>query len=170
MEEQNSPATLVGVFDRQEDAEEAVAALEQVGFGDDTIGFLSPVDEDPERRMGRAVARSIAGATAVGGVAGGLLGALASGFIPGVGSVVAGGTLVAVVMGAATGGATGGVAAGLFSAAATEDERTSYSEFLRNGRTVVTLTVAGDTGEARKILADAGAALPSVQTDAEPGN
>src|SRR5579859_8220781 len=102
--------TVVGLFDRYEDAELAVNDLSSRGFGKDQISIAARESAIRERVAGgkeQAVAES-AGAGAVGGTAVGAIGGLLIGLgalvIPGIGPVIAAGTL-ATTLGATVAGA-----------------------------------------------------------------
>jgi NADPH:quinone reductase-like Zn-dependent oxidoreductase len=79
--ETNQRTTVVGVFDRRDQAERAVTALEAAGFRDDQIG-LAMRGEAGGNVAGRSAEESTehaGGGAATGAVLGGVLGAIAAG-------------------------------------------------------------------------------------------
>jgi len=160
--------TVVGIFDETSDAESAIGALHNAGFTEEQIGFIrrgsetaegtSAIGEKEEGHTGTGIAS--------GALIGGLLGAAAALLIPGVGPVLAGGVLASTVGATAAGGAVvgavgGAVAGGLIGALTNmgvpEDEARYADEQFQAGRTIVTVTAAGRTGEATDILRRFGA-------------
>lgn len=144
--------TVVGVFDRMEDAQSVVQELVQHGV---SRGAISLVANDANGTMQKTVggdkmdkgegeqagSGAIAGA-GVGGVVGLLvgLGALA---IPGIGPVIAAGPIAAALgstaLGAGLGAAAGGLVGPLVEAGVPRPEAEQYSESVRRGGTLVTV-------------------------------
>jgi len=152
---------VVGVFERREDADRAVEALQHDGFPDDRIGFAVRGGGDtPEGATDSAVTGAGEGAATgllTGGVIGGLLGAAASGLIPGIGPVLAGGILASVLGGAAVGAAAGGLLGALMGLGVPEEEARYYQNEFEAGRIIVTVRANGRSAEARSILDSHGA-------------
>jgi hypothetical protein len=139
--------TITGLFDRYEDARDAVTALEGAGFPSGDISVVannadSSYADDVESNAAEGAGAG-AGIGAVLGGAGGLLAGLGAIAIPGIGPVVAGGWLIATavgaVAGAAVGGATGGIIGSLTEAGVSEHDAHVYAEGVRRGGTLVTV-------------------------------
>jgi hypothetical protein len=137
---------VTGIFDRFEDAAQAVRDLEAAGIPARDISLVANNVDGSQKSVATTDAGPGAGTgAAVGGVAGGAAGVLAGlGMlaIPGVGPVVAAGWLVATAVGAVAGGAAGaaiGGIAGTFVAAGIDQEDADfYAETIRRGGSVVT--------------------------------
>lgn len=102
-------STVIGVFSSEQQAEKAVGAMRDGGFGDDEISLVAKGQEEgaDESGMGSLSSGTTTGGT-IGGIAGLLagIGALA---IPGIGPIVALGPIAATLSGAVAGGITGGL-------------------------------------------------------------
>lgn len=160
--------TVVGLFETQEAAEEAVNTLVARGFTNDQIGVAlrgetraaSASSNDPLLAETNNASETDEGAVSglgVGAVIGGTLGLLAAGVstvvFPGVGAIIAagaagqiattaGGTLAGAGLGAALGSLTGGMAG-----EATSDERVDlFADILKYGGVIITV----DTEEVRE--------------------
>lgn len=141
--------TVVGMYDRFEDAQKAVRALTDAGFDRNNISMVAR-DRDNEyaRELDRYdttdedVGDGAAAGAGIGAVLGGLggllvgLGALA---IPGIGPVVAAGPLIATLAGAGIGAAAGGIVGALVDLGVPEEHAEAYAEGVRRGGTLVTL-------------------------------
>jgi hypothetical protein len=138
--------TVTGLFDRYDDAAQAVRNLEATGVPARDISLVANNIDGSQKSVATTDAGAGAGAgAAVGGVAGGTAGVLAGlGMlaIPGVGPVVAAGWLVATAVGAAAGGAVGAAAGGItgtfIAAGLDRDDANFYAEGIRRGGSVVT--------------------------------
>lgn len=150
---------IVRLFERREDAVDAVRELERMGVHRDDVSIMSS-DSDyskAERRdpaytdhsdthAGEGAATGASTGALVGGGAG-----LAAGLgllaIPGLGPIVAAGWLASMitgaVAGAAVGGATGGVIGALVKSGVPEDEAHVYSEGINRGGTLVSVRNTG---------------------------
>lgn len=140
--------TVVGLYDRIEDAHGAVRDLRAAGFESDNISLVTR-DENGEYsrqiggegRMEEFTSGTMTGAAA-GGALGGLggllvgLGALA---IPGIGPVVAAGPIATTLAGAGIGAAAGGILGALTGMGVPEDQSHYYAEGIRRGGTLVVL-------------------------------
>src|SRR5690242_19419983 len=156
--ETNQRTTVVGVFDRREQAERAVTALEAAGFRDDQIG-LAMRGEAGGNVAGRSAEESTqhaGGGAATGAVLGGVLGAIAALVIPGVGPVLALGTLGTVLAGAAVGAGVGALAGGLMGMGVPEEEARYYDEEFQAGRAIVTVNARSRYNEAQNVLRSEG--------------
>ncbi len=171
------PTTVVGVFERPGQAEEAVGQLRRLGFRDDQIGLAYR----DEAAAGRADAARMAdeggpapeeGGTraeegaAAGAAVGGVLGAAAALLLPGLGALLAAGTLAAVLGGAAAGAAAGGLVGALVGMGVPEEEAAYSAGEVRAGRSIVTVRAEGRAPSAREALRAAGAA--DVETRGGP--
>lgn len=159
--------TVVGLFDRFDDAQEAVRELLEAGFA---RGDVSLVANDPEGRYASELgvnqapredrnitsetdiadsdtgegAKSGAGiGAALGGIAGFLVG-MGAFLIPGIGPVLGAGPLIAALGGAAAGAVAGGIIGGLTKAGISEEDAVRYQEGIRRGGVLV-LVFADDT-------------------------
>jgi uncharacterized protein (TIGR02271 family) len=140
--------TVIGLFDRMDDARQVVQALIDHGFERDDISLVSRqegeyvTERGDERTSGAAVGAG-AGA-ALGGISGLLvgLGALA---IPGIGPVIAAGPLVTTLAGAGLGATAGGIIGALTDLGVPEEEAHYYAEGVRRGGVLV----AVDTDDRR---------------------
>lgn len=147
--------TISAMFDRYDDATDAVTDLEVAGVPSSDISVVASNGDEFHRETRDTPAdKSDAGAdagigagvgAAIGG-AGGLLAGLGIMAIPGVGPVVAAGWLISTaagaVAGALAGGATGGIVGALTGSGVPEDDANVYAEGVRRGGTLVTARVA----------------------------
>lgn len=144
--------TVVGLFERYEDADRAVRALEFAGMpeGISVVSRDKMVRERVERVETSNWANDVAegagagavGGTLVGGLAGFFLGATAV-LIPGIGPALAGGALAAALgaaaAGAGIGAATGGILGALIGLGIPKEEAHIYAEGVRRGGILVTV-------------------------------
>lgn len=134
---------VVGSFDTQTQAEEAVARLEAIGFADADLAVVSQAADPPkppkdeEQRAHDVVDVSVAGAA---------LGAILGGALLGPVGAVLGGTA-----------AGGGVAAAFSSHGASEEEVREYEARLREGRYLLAVRTDDRTADARAVLDQFGA-------------
>ncbi|MEN9937582.1 MAG: hypothetical protein RLZZ387_4161 [Chloroflexota bacterium] len=166
--------TVVGLFDRFADAENAVRSLTGAGFRREDISILANDRSGEYSRSVGTTTESAAGEGAAagavgGGVLGGLLGLLigvGALAIPGIGPVLAAGPLAAALgtagataaVGAGIGAAAGGVLGALIGAGVPEEEAHAYAEGVRRGGTLVTVSTTDDmASRAASILTSAGA-------------
>jgi hypothetical protein len=152
---------VVGVFEQQAQAEQAVAALWRAGFPHDRIDMATRSEGVTSGTPRFQIQKDAADGAVTGAVAGagaGLIaGAIAAFLIPGFGTVIGGGLLAGIAGGAAI-GAAGGTFIGPFLALEmSEDEAHHYSRVLDAGRTVVIVQTDDRADEARSILCQAGA-------------
>lgn len=143
--------TVAAVFDRYEDAAEAVRRLEAAGVAHADISIVSNDSAQRDRystasgttngdRTETGAGTGATLGTVLGGGAG-LLAGLGSLAIPGVGPIVAAGWLVATLTGAGVGAAAGGLAGSLTGAGVSEADAQSYQEHVNQGGTLVTARV-----------------------------
>ena len=142
--------TVTGLFDRYEDASDAVRALESAGVPSGDISLVANnsdsaySSDDVENEVAEGAGTG-AGIGAILGGAGGLLAGLGVLAVPGIGPVVAGGWLIATAVGAMTGavvgGAAGGIIGSLTEAGVPERDAHVYAEGVRRGGALVTARV-----------------------------
>jgi uncharacterized protein (TIGR02271 family) len=146
---------VVGLYDRIEDARDAVESLVNNGFRREDISLVAS-DASGEYQMyttadqGEDAAGGAATGAGIGAVIGGLggllvgLGALA---IPGIGPVLAAGPLISALAGAGIGAAAGGLLGALVDLGIPEDQARTYEEGVKRGGTLVSLTASDDRAQ-----------------------
>ena len=160
-------STVAATFEDRDDAERAINALKDAGFGGDQIG-VALRDRNAQGQLVEDTGTHAAEGAVSGAVGGGLLGALAGWLIgigalaiPGIGPVVAGGALASAfgiaggtaVAGAGIGAAAGGIVGALVGMGIPEEEARYFESGFRSGRTLVTVNAgAGRATEAVDIL------------------
>lgn len=148
--------TITALYDRYEDASNAVSKLEAGGIPHGDISIVSNnegdrhagrtatdgthVSDDTKEKAKDGTGTGATLGTVVGGAAG-LLAGLGLIAIPGVGPVVAAGWLVATLTGAGIGAAAGGLGGALAGAGVSETDAHAYGEGVRRGGTLVTVRV-----------------------------
>jgi hypothetical protein len=153
----SSEGVVVQDFATDDEASNAIRALQARGFSDNQISVLAarlqevggPEDIDTEAQEGAAI--GAVGVGALTAVAAAIAGASAI-VIPGIGIAI-GGWLAAAIMGAVG----GGVAGALVGAGIPEDQASAYQEQLDAGRILVAVQAGPRMTEARQILDDASA-------------
>lgn len=163
--------TIVGSFDRLDDAHEAVRALQENGF---PAGDISLIANNVAGQYGTegqlpgaapATLSDTGAGAATGAAAGGILGGTAGLIvglmglaIPGIGPIVAAGPLAATLAGAGAGAVAGGLIGGLTGVGVPEEEAEIYAESVRRGGALVTVRAEDSRAtEAAKILRSGGA-------------
>jgi hypothetical protein len=159
---------VVGVFEHQGQAEQAIADLWRAGFPHDRVDMATRsqglMEATPQLELARdaadgAISGAVAGAT-IGTVAG--LAAFA--LIPGLGVVIGGGLLAGALGGMAL-GAAGGTFLGPFIALEMDEaDAQYYAHQIDEGRTVVVVQTPDRMEEARAILRRHGAVERQNQT------
>ena len=147
--------TVTALFDRYQDAAEAVRQLETAGIAHADIAIVSndsvhapfhgAVPGEEGQGADHHLSSTGTGAslgTLLGGGAG-LLAGLGVLAIPGLGPVVAAGWLASTLLGAGVGAAAGGLVGSLTDEGFTEDDAAAYVEGLHRGGTLVTARVSG---------------------------
>ena len=143
--------TITKVYDRHEQARQAVSELEAAGIASSDISLLANKHVSAQYADVDDVSKAAAGA-GIGAVVGGTAGLLAGiGLlaIPGLGPVVAAGWLASTALGAVAGGATGGIVGALVEAGVPEEHAHVYSEAVRRGGTL--LSVKTDDSRAEEV-------------------
>src|SRR5215207_2265416 len=161
--------TITAMFDRYQDAVEAVRRLESTGVPHADISIVSndPANRDrlnsatgtlttarqsdatdrDDAETGAGTGASL-GAMLGGGA--GLLAGLGMLAIPGLGPVVAAGWLASTLVGAGAGAATGGLVGALAGAGIDEADAHTYAEGIRRGGTLV--TVRAEEAQADRVI------------------
>lgn len=134
---------LVGVYDNERSAIEAVEDLKRQGYSTEEISVIgkneTEVNEINEA-TGTKTEEGLAAGAATGGILGGLtgllvgIGALA---IPGIGPIVAAGPIAATLTGAAVGAGAGGLTGALIGMGIPEDEAGRYEGYVKEGKILV---------------------------------
>lgn len=142
--------TVSRLFDSYSQAQAAVEALEHAGFSNSEVSLVSRYRDDNTLVGDDEGSNTATGATtgALIGGGGGLLAALGLIAIPGIGPLVAAGVLATTLVGAAGGSVVGGLIGALTSAGVSEEDAHVYSEGVRRGSSLV--TVSTDDARAAK--------------------
>ncbi len=160
---QGTRTTVVGVFDENERAKDAIQALKDAGFAAEDIGVLMrdrgearDLAQETGSRAGEGAATGAIGGGILGGLAGWLvgIGALA---IPGVGPFIAAGAFGTALAGAGIGAGVGAIAGALAGMGVPKEEAEFYEGEVRGGNTLVTVNTVDRYDEARGILQSHGA-------------
>ncbi len=150
---------VIGVFEQEAQAEQAVSALWKAGFAPDRIDManrrVGVVQGTPRLQFTEDAAEGATTGAVAGATAGAVAGIVAGSLLPGVGTVVGG-------IGGAALGAAGGTFLGPFVAMdISEEDAHHYSQVVDQGRTLVIVRQIGRSDEAREILrAHGGLELP----------
>ena len=167
--------TVVALFDDRDQAQTAVAALQDAGFRSDDIGITMRDREEASTLAEHTSATTGAGA-ATGALAGGALGAVAGWLagigalaIPGIGPIIAAGPLAAALTGAAIGAAGGSLTGALTGLGVPEDEARWYETEVGRGGTLITVGAGQRYDEARQLMLRCGAreAVRTAQVGAD---
>lgn len=155
--------TVVALYDRFEDAQQAVRALRDAGYNQNDINMVA---RDASGEYSRYLENNREGAqeqihdgaatgAGIGAVLGGLgglllgLGALA---IPGIGPVIAAGPIVTALAGAGVGAVAGGVVGALVDMGIPEEHANLYAEGIRRGGTLVVVRTQDNQAEQARML------------------
>jgi hypothetical protein len=145
---------VIGVFDQESQAEQAVSALWRAGFAPDRIDManrrIGVVPGTPRLQFQHDAAEGATAGAVAGATAGAVAGVVAGSVVPGIGAVLGG-------IGGAALGAAGGTFLGPFVAMdISEDDARHYSNAVEQGRTLVIVRQIGRCDEAREILREHG--------------
>ena len=152
--------TVIGLYDRLEDAQNAVSELVSVGFPREDISIVAADTEgkfktyvgESSAEGGEGVATGAGVGAAVGGL-GGLLVGIGALAIPGIGPVLAAGPIASALIGMGVGAVTGGLLGALVDAGVPEEQANLYAEGVRRGGTLVKVTATEDrVDEANRIM------------------
>ncbi|PLR96070.1 general stress protein [Bacillus sp. T33-2] len=134
---------IVGVYDNEQDAIQAVEDLKRQGYSTDDISVIGKNSDEVDEindATGTKTEEGLAAGAATGGVLGGLTGLLAgigALAIPGIGPIVAAGPIAATLTGAAVGAGAGGLAGALVGMGIPEDEADRYEGYVKEGKILV---------------------------------
>ncbi len=171
--------TVVGLYDRREDARDVIQALVDANFPRDRISMATQseegedidlrrsdtvreydADKDVKRERDRSAGTESGEGAAIGGAVGaimggvgGLLVGLGTLVIPGLGVIAAAGPLVGLLSGAVAGGVAGGLLGALIGLGIPEEEARVYTEGVRRGGTLVVVQTEEErVSEAQSIM------------------
>jgi uncharacterized membrane protein len=143
MRNENKEKRIVGIYDNQDEAIEAIEDLKRQGYSSDEISIISKEREEinyvEETTDTKAEDGAAAGA-ATGGILGGLAGVAAGAgalAIPGIGPIIAAGPIVAGLTGAAAGAGAGGLTGALVGMGIPEDDAEHYQTEIEKGKMLV---------------------------------
>jgi hypothetical protein len=161
--------TVVGVFDRFEQADAAAQDLQAAGYPAEDISVVRQPAEGPpqvgaeETKTGTGAAAGASAGAVLGGIAG--LAALA---IPGIGPLVAAGPLAVALSGAAAGGALGGLVGSFAGLGIPTEHARAYEAAVRAGGVFMSVKTADEAAAdgAARILSQHGARQVSSFTPA----
>ena len=162
-------ATVAGLFNTEQEAEQAIQALRSSGIEASNIGIVAQdrtrmesLSASTGAETGAAAASGAVGGAVLGGGLGLILGAIGAVAIPVVGPIIAAGPLVAALTGAGVGAATGGLVGVLTKAGIPQDEAEVYHTGVERGGILVTaLTQNGQESTAREIMGQYGSLEPA---------
>ena len=152
--------TVIGLYDRLEDAQNAVSELVSAGFSRENISIVAADTEGKFKTyVGAPGEEAVEGAAtgagvgaAIGGL-GGLLVGIGALAIPGIGPVLAAGPIASALIGMGVGAVTGGLIGALVDAGVPEEQANLYAEGIRRGGTLVKVTTPEDrVDEANRIM------------------
>ncbi|MBA3260618.1 MAG: YsnF/AvaK domain-containing protein, partial [Gemmatimonadales bacterium] len=177
-------STVVGLFEDQPSAEQAIQRLKAEGFSEQQIGVAvrdraqqQALTESTGTQAAEGATKGAVGGGVVGGVVGLLagVGALA---IPGIGPIIAGGALASTLAGAGIGAAAGGLMGALVGMGIPENDARHFEQGFQEGGVLVTVQAGARSGDVRRVLHESGADLgsmgletarPAAVTEAEGG-
>jgi hypothetical protein len=169
--------TVIGLYDRREDARDTIQDLVDAGFSRDRISLATQsergdeidlqrsdrvreYDADKETERDRSYGTESGEGAAIGGTVGAIMGGigglligLGTIVIPGLGVIAAAGPLAGLLAGALAGGVAGGIVGALVGLGIPEEEARVYAEGVRRGGTLVVLqTEDNRVDEAQRIM------------------
>ncbi|MCQ6279301.1 general stress protein [Bacillus sp. EB600] len=134
---------LVGVYDTENEAIQAVEDLKRQGYASEDISVIGKNKDEVNginEATGMKTEEGLAAGAATGGALGGLLGLLAGVgalAIPGIGPLLAAGPIAATLTGAAVGAGAGGLAGALIGMGIPEEEADRYEGYVKEGKILV---------------------------------
>ncbi|MFH5185792.1 general stress protein [Paenibacillus sp. TAB 01] len=146
----NNHQKIIGVFQTEGEAIQAVDALKKQGYRSDEISIVAKNKDDVaaiEKETGTKAPEGLAAGAATGGILGGTAGLLAGlGLlaIPGIGPILAAGPIAATLTGLAVGAGAGGIVGGLVGLGIPEDEANRYNDYVNNGHILVMVDAQAD--------------------------
>jgi|SRR5579884_2171309 len=155
--------TVVGVFDRTLQAEDAIRELQRAGVEANNISLVAQGHGAGAPGDVTDTAAGVTAGAALGGIAGLLLG-VAAFAIPGIGPVVAAGPIAAALGVGGVGAVAGGILGALTGMHVPEDDAKYYAEQVRRGGALVVVHArdAAEGQRARQVMDRAGAASPGT--------
>lgn len=145
--------TVIGLFERMDDARAAVNDLVAHGFQREDISFMARQTTEGAHAVGEGETRGEhvsegagtgAGIGAVVGGIGGLLVGLGTLAIPGIGPLVAAGPIISTIAGAGLGAGVGTLLGALVGLGVPREEAEYYAEGVRRGGTLVAVKTSDD--------------------------
>lgn len=146
---------VVGVYDTQQEAINAIDRLLDQGYHKDEISVIGKNVDHVAEDTGTAMEETAAAGAAVGGALGGIPGLLAGAgalAIPGVGPFIAAGPIAAGLMGAVTGASLGGLTGALIGMGIPDDEAEHYENSVKAGKIIVLVEKRYDNRNDRNYL------------------
>jgi len=134
---------LVGVYDTENEAIQAVQDLKRQGYAAEDISVIGKNKEKVNEindATGMKTEEGFVAGAATGGTLGGLVGLLAGVgalAIPGIGPLIAAGPIAAALTGAAVGAGAGGLAGALIGMGLPEEEADRYEGLVNEGKIIV---------------------------------
>ncbi len=171
----NTTGTVIGVFNSEMMAQNAINNLAAAGFDRNSVGVIARNNKSVNNvttSTGTKAGEGAASGAVTGGVLGGLAGllvGLGALVIPGVGPVIAGGALATALgsagataaataaTGAAIGVVGGGIVGGLIGLGIPESEARVYNERFMAGDILVSVAAGGRAADAQNIMMQSGA-------------
>ncbi|WP_425613593.1 general stress protein [Anatilimnocola sp. NA78] len=151
--------TVIGVFEDQLQAQQAIAELKRAGYTEDQIGVVSQHrDGAATADSGTKVEEGAAAGLATGAGIGALWGlGILSNVLPGIGPAIFGGTLGVILSSAAAGAAAAGIGGALAGLGIPDDDAKYYEGEFKSGRTIVTVHGGPNRANAQSVLTQYGA-------------
>jgi hypothetical protein len=151
--------TVIGVFEDQSKAQQAVADLRRAGYTEEQIGVVSQHrDSGTTADSGTKIEEGAAAGLATGAGIGALWGlGILSNVLPGIGPAIFGGTLGVILSSAAAGAAAAGIGGALVGLGISDDDAKYYEGEFKSGRTIVTVQGGPKADQARSVLTQYGA-------------
>lgn len=134
-------STVIGVFDKQGNAEQALKQIKKAGISEDKISMV--VRDEENNNNANYMNQNLTNGTATGGALGGLAGLAASMgalAIPGIGPILAVGPIAAGLSGAAA----GGIAGGLVDMGIPEERGNYYENEVKSGKILAAVETEED--------------------------
>ncbi|QDU25307.1 Heat induced stress protein YflT [Anatilimnocola aggregata] len=148
---------VIGVFEDQRQAQQAIAELRRAGYTEDQIGVVSQNREVANTDSGTKIGEGAATGLATGAGIGALWGlGILSNVLPGIGPAIFGGTLGVILSSAAAGAAAAGIGGALAGLGISDDDAKYYEGEFKSGRTIVTVHGGPPAGQAQSVLTQYG--------------
>ncbi len=134
---------LVGVYDTENEAMQAVENLKWQGYAAEDISVIGKNEDEVKEindATGTKTGEGLATGAATGGALGGFVGLLTGVgalAIPGIGPLIAAGPIAATLTGVAVGAGAGGLAGALIGMGIPEEEADRYEGYVKEGKIIV---------------------------------